>query len=76
MRSHKSRDRITIYIDTDGLVTVRMPLGVMPDRETIRSVVAAINAERRYHNDCDEMGSGRCHRGADDYSFGDTGSVP
>ena len=72
----KSHNHITVYIDTDGLVTVRMPKGVMPNREAIRSVMAAINAERRYHHDPDEMGLHCRDRAAGDRIAGSPIPVP
>lgn len=52
---------ITVYIDLDGLVTVRMPKGVMPDKRTLKSVMSAIQAERRYHHDPFESCCNRGH---------------
>lgn len=72
----ESRDHITVYIDTDGLVTIRMPKGVMPDRKTLRSVMAAINAERRYRHVPDQVGVNRRDRTAGDRVAGSAVSVP
>lgn len=72
----ESRDHITVYIDTDGLVTIRMPKGVMPDQKAIRSIMAAINAERRYHHEPDQMGASRRDRAAGDRVAGSAVSVP
>jgi hypothetical protein len=52
----ESRDHITVYIDTEGLVTVDIPKGVIPDRNTLRSVMAAINSQGRYRHDPDQVG--------------------
>ena len=57
----ESRDHITVYIDTDGLVTVEIPKGVMPDRKAIRSVIAAINAIH-FHTASQCCTSHRTHR--------------
>ena len=72
----ESRDHITIYIDTDGLVTVDIPKGVIPDRKTLRSVMAAINSQRRYRHDPDQMGVDRRDRAAGDRIAGSAVPVP
>lgn len=71
-----SRDHITVYIDPEGLVTIRLPKGVMPDQKAIRSVMAAINAERRYRHVPDQMGANRRDRAAGDRVAGSAVSVP
>lgn len=72
----ESRDHITVYIDTDGLVTIRMPKGVMPDRKAIRAIMAAINAERRYRHAPDQVGVNRRDRAAGDRIAGSAVPVP
>lgn len=72
----ESRNHITVYIDTDGLVTIRMPKGVMPDQKAIRSVMAAINAERRYHYEPYQVGANRRDRAAGDRIAGSVITVP
>ena len=72
----ESRDHITVYIDPEGLVTIRMPKGVMPDRKAIRSVMAAINAERRYRHVPDQVGVNRRDRSAGDRIAGSPIPVP
>ena len=73
----ESRDHITVYIDPEGLVTVRMPIGVMPDRKTLCSVMAAINSQRRYrHHDPVEMGVDCRDRAAGNRIAGSAVPVP
>lgn len=72
----ESRDHITVYIDTDGLVTVEIPKGVMPDRKAIRAIVAAINAERRYRHDPDQVGVNHRDRAAGDRIAGSAVTFP
>lgn len=73
----ESRDHITVYIDTEGLVTVDIPKGVIPDKKAIRSVMAAINSQRRYrHYDPDQMGVDRRDRAAGDRIAGSVVPVP
>lgn len=72
----ESRDRITVYIDTDGLVTVDIPKGVMPDRKAIRSVMAAINSERRQHHEPHQAGDYRDDRGHRGHWLGDSVTIP
>lgn len=73
----ESRDHLTVYI-ADGLVTIRIPKkGVIPDRKTLRSVMAAINSQRRYrHDDPDQMGVDRRDRAAGDRIAGSAVPVP
>ena len=35
--------KIVVYISKDGTITVRFPLGVMPDAETLARVCEIIN---------------------------------
>ena len=72
----ESRDHITVYIDTDGLVTIRMPKGVMPDQQAVRSIMAAINAERRYRHVPDQVGVNRRDRAAGDRIAGSAVTIP
>jgi hypothetical protein len=72
----ESRDHITVYIDPEGLVTIRLPKGVMPDRKAVRSIMAAINAERRYHHDPYQVGVDRRDRAAGDRVAGSIVPVP
>ncbi len=72
----ESRDHITVYIDPEGLVTIRLPKGVMPDQKAIRSIMAAINAERRYHHDPDQVGVDRRDRAAGDRIAGSVITIP
>lgn len=72
----ESRDHITVYIDTEGLVTVEIPKGVMPDRKAIRSVMSAINAERRYRHDPYQMGVNHRDRAAGDRIAGSVITIP
>ena len=72
----ESRDHITVYIDPEGLVTIRLPKGVMPDSKAIRSVMAAINAERRYHREPYQVGVDYRDRAAGDYIAGSPIPVP
>lgn len=72
----ESRDHITVYI-ADGLVTVRIPKkGVIPDRKTLRSVMAAINSQRRYRHAPDQMGADLRDRAAGDRIAGSVITVP
>lgn len=34
---------ITVYVNADGLITVRLPKGVIPDRATLEQVAGIIN---------------------------------
>ncbi len=72
----ESRDHITVYIDTEGLVTVDIPKGVIPDKKAIRSVMAAINSQRRYRHDPDQMGVDRRDRAAGDRIAGSVVTIP
>ncbi len=72
----ESRDHITVYIDTEGLVTVDIPKGVIPDKKAIRSVMAAINSQRRYRYDPDQMGVDRRDRAAGDRIAGSAVTIP
>lgn len=72
----ESRDHITVYI-ADGMVTVQIPMkGVIPDRKTLRSVMAAINSQRRYRHDPDQMGVDRRDRAAGDRIAGSVVTIP
>ncbi len=72
----ESREHITIYIDPEGLVTIRMPKGVMPDRKAIRSIMAAINAERRYRHEPHQTGDYLDNRRHSVHWLGDSVTIP
>lgn len=72
----ESRDHITVYIDPEGLVTIRLPKGVIPDQKSIRSVMAAINSQRRYRHEPDKVGVDHRDRTAGDHIAGSVITVP
>lgn len=41
-----AHEKAYVYIGTDGNITIQLPLGVMPDRETIEKICEIINAHR------------------------------
>lgn len=41
-----AHEKAYVYIGTDGTITIQLPLGVMPDAETIEKICEVINAHR------------------------------
>lgn len=51
-------DRIMVYHEQNGKITVRIPKGTIPDRETLEKVAQAIAEHRKSPAPCGNMEQG------------------